>query len=449
MSDAPATAPLTVQPAKSPLQGTARVPGDKSISHRSVLLAALAEGRSRIEGLLEGEDVLATVEAVRALGVSALRGEGGIWEIDGGGLGALEEPESEIDCGNAGTAARLLAGVIAANPITATLTGDASLRRRPMERVFAPMREMGAVVECREGGLLPATVRGTRRPLPLDWTMPIASAQVKSAILLAGLHCEAETRVVEPRLSRDHTERMLRQMGARVGTLETDDGSAEHLLTGGVDLAPLDIKVAADPSSAALVAAAVMAVEGSEVCMPGICVNSTRAGFMQTVAEMGADASFANPREEGGEPVVDLTLRHSPLKGVTVPAERAPSMIDEYPALAVVAAFAEGETRMEGVGELRAKESDRIAAMAAGLEACGVHVETGDEWLAVRGGGRIDGGVELSAAGDHRLAMAWVALGLGARKALKVDDGRSIATSFPGYLDLMRGLGAQIGEYGA
>ncbi len=447
MTISPTPAPLTVHPAKSPFKGTASVPGDKSISHRAALLAALAEGRSRIEGLLEGEDVLATINAVRALGVPAQRGNDGVWEIDGGGLGALAEPESQIDCGNAGTAARLLAGVIAANPITATLTGDASLRRRPMERVFAPLRDMGAAIECREGGLLPATVRGARRVLPLDWTMPMASAQVKSAILLAGLHCEAETRVVEPRLSRDHTERMLRQMGARIGTLETDDGGAEHLLTGGVDLAPLDVKVPSDPSSAALVAAAVMAVEGSEVRMPGVCVNPTRTGFLQTIAEMGADATFSSAREEGGEPVADLTLRHGTLKGVTVPAERAPSMIDEYPALAVVAAFAEGETRMEGVGELRAKESDRIAAVAAGLEAAGVLVETGDDWMAMRGGG-VDGGVDLSAAGDHRLAMAWVALGLGARQAIKVDDGRPIATSFPGYLDLMRGLGADIVEDG-
>lgn len=434
--------PLEVQPADASLMGKAAVPGDKSISHRTLILAAIAEGQSRIEGLLESEDVLATAEAIRSMGVSIERNSDGVWVVEGGGLGALAEPEREIDCGNAGTAARLLMGVVAANPITATFTGDSSLRQRPMERVFAPMREVGATIECREGGLLPATVRGASRPLPVDWTLPMASAQVKSAILLAGLHCEAETRVVEPRLSRDHTERLLRLMGAQIRTMETGAGGAEHLLTGGVDLSPLSLRVPGDPSSAALVAAAALAVKGSEVTMPGVCINPTRCGFLRTIAEMGADAKYRNPREVDGEVVADLTIRQRPLRGTTVPAERAPTMIDEYPALAVVACFASGEVRMEGVGELRAKESDRIAAIAEVLELCGVRVEVGDDLLVVNSRGQPKGGFCAPTFGDHRLAMACVALGLGSKEGLRIDDVSSIRTSFPGYLDLMRGLGA-------
>ncbi len=435
---------IVARPASGPLRGEARVPGDKSISHRSLLFGALAEGTTRVEGLLEGEDVLATAAALEALEVPARRLSPGVWEIDGGGLGALAEPDRPIDCGNAGTLARLICGILAANPLVATLTGDASLSRRPMERVFAPMRAVGAEIRCREGGRLPALVKGTRRPLPVDWTLPVASAQVKTAILLAGLHGPGETRVAEPVATRDHSERMLLRMGASLETEPLPGGGRRHALIGARDLRPLSFRVPADPSSAALIAAAALVAEGSDVRLPGVCVNPTRSGFFETVAEMGAEIETENVREEGGETVADLRVRQAPLRGIRVPAERAPSMIDEYPALAALAAFAEGETRMEGVRELRAKESDRIQAMADGLAACGVRVESEEDRLSVWGGGRPAGGATVEVRGDHRIAMAFLALGQGARAPVRVDDGRAIDTSFPGYAALVASLGGRL-----
>ena len=445
---APVPKPLVARAPGGPLTGRAVVPGDKSISHRALLLGALAEGSSQVTGLLEGADVLSTAAAMTALGVPVRRHGRGKWEICGGGLGALDEPDRPVDCGNAGTLARLLTGIVAANPLTVTLTGDASLSGRPMERVFTPMRAVGAEILAREGDRLPATIRGTARPLPVDWTLPVASAQVKSAILLAALHGPGETRIDEPVATRDHTERMLRRMGAKLQSEAGDGGGRRHALTGGSELAPLDFRVPADPSSAALVAAAALLVEGSDILLPGICVNPTRTGFFTTVAEMGAAIEFGNRREAGGEPVADLRVRQAPLRGVRVPADRAASMIDEYPALAVVAAVAAGDTVMEGVAELRGKESDRIEAMATGLRACGIDCGTEPDRMLVRGGGRVTGGVTLPTRDDHRVAMAFLVLAQIAAEPVTIDDGRAIDTSFPGFVQLLHALGGRVASAG-
>ena len=436
--------PLAAHPASGPLTGEAAVPGDKSISHRALLLGALAEGTTRVSGILEGDDVMATARAVSALGVPAKRLAPGVWEVAGGGLGALCEPDKPIDCGNAGTLARLLTGILAANPMATTLTGDSSLSNRPMDRVFAPMRAVGADILCREGGRLPATIRGTRRPLPIDWTLSVASAQVKSAILLAALHGPGETTVLEPVATRDHTERMLQRMGAALESQTLPDGGRRHVLVGGSDLAPVRFSVPRDPSSAALIATAALVVEGSTIRLPSVCINRSRIGFFETIAEMGADISFENQTEEAGEPVADLCVRQAPLRGIRIPPDRAPFMIDEYPALAVLAAFAEGKTTMEGVGELRAKETDRIQAMADGLAACGVRVETGADRLVIRGSGHPAGGATIRAQGDHRIAMAFLALGQGALAPVRVDDARAIGTSFPGFAALLSSIGGRI-----
>jgi len=436
---------LISRPAAAPLRGRPELPGDKSISHRALLLGALAAGRSRVSGLLEAEDVLATAAAVRALGVPIERSAQGIWTVDGGGLGALWEPARPIDCGNAGTLARLVSGILAANPMTVTLCGDASLSARPMERVFEPLRAMGARITARQGDRLPGTLQGTARPLPLDRTLAVPSAQVKSAILLAGLHSPAESRLHEPVKTRDHTERMLCSMGASLRSEPHPRGGVQHALTGGRELAPLQLRVPRDPSSAALIAATALTVEGSEIELPAVCANPGRCGFFDTVREMGADVEFRNPRIEGGEPVADIHVRQAPLRGVRVPAERAPSMIDEYPALAVLAAFADGETCMEGLGELRAKECDRLAAMADGLANCGVHARTGADSLRVRGRGKPPGGAEVQARGDHRVAMAFLALGQGAKADVRIDDGRAIATSFPDFVACLAALGGNVG----
>lgn len=437
--------PAVSSPAER-LQGSVKVPGDKSLSHRALIFGALAEGESRVTNLLEGADVLASAHAVETLGARVRRENASEWTVIGGGLGALREPTDVICCGNSGTTARLVAGVIAANPVTATLSGDASLRSRPMERVFAPMREFGARIQSRDGGYLPASIRGTRRPLPVDWTLQVASAQVKSAILLAGLHAEGETRVVEPVSTRDHTERLLRRMGASIESRTREEGGMEHRLEGGHDLMPLEFAIPNDPSSAALVAAAALVVKGSDIVLPGVCVNPTRFGFFETLREMGAVVELEAPGAEGGEPVADLRIRQTALGGVRVPPSRAPTMIDEFPALAVIAAFAEGATRMEGVGELRAKECDRIAAMANGLSACGVRVEIEEDTLTVWGCGRPPGGATVCAEGDHRIAMAFLAFGLGAVRPVRVDDTRSVRVSFPGFQESLNGIGAGIRE---
>ena len=434
--------PLTAE-ATGPLAGTAHIPGDKSVSHRALILGALSVGETRIEGLLEGEDVLRTAAAMQAFGAEVAR-EGGAWVVHGVGVGGFREPGDVIDCGNAGTGVRLVMGAMATTAITATFTGDASLRRRPMGRVTDPLALFGARAYGRLGGLLPLTLVGADTPLPVQYTLPVPSAQVKSAVLLAGLNAPGETIVIEREPTRDHTERMLAGFGARLAVETTAEGRVIRLM-GQPELAPQRIAVPRDPSSAAFPVAAALMVPGSEVRVPGVAMNPTRAGLYDTLVEMGADIAFENRREEGGEPVADLVVRHGALRGVEVPPERAASMIDEYPVLAAVAATAEGRTAMRGIGEMRVKESDRIAAMARGLAACGVSVEEGEDWLAVEGRpGDVPGGATVATEMDHRIAMAFLCLGLAARRPVTVDDAGPIATSFPDFVPLMRGLGARI-----
>ena len=424
------------------LAGSARVPGDKSISHRSLMLAGLALGESVISGLLEGEDVLATASAMRALGCGVERGEDGLWRVQGRGVGGLAEPENIVDMGNSGTAARLLLGILAGHAATVFVTGDASLRSRPMRRVSDPLMRMGAELVMREGGRLPLVIRGTSELLPLDHTSPVASAQVKSAVLLAGLHAAGRTRVVEPLASRDHTERMLASMGAVVSSGELPDGRYEATIEGGAELHGQAFEVPADPSSAAFPMAAA-ALRGDLVRLSGVSLNPLRSGFLTTLREMGASIQIENQREVAGEPVGDLLVRGGSLTGVEVPAERAPSMIDEYPILAVVASRARGRTVMRGLAELRVKETDRLTVMAEGLTACGVRVEVDGDDLSVVGGDRTHEAV-IDACLDHRIAMSFLVLGGLADAAITVRGAEAIETSFPGFAGLMNDLGADI-----
>jgi 3-phosphoshikimate 1-carboxyvinyltransferase len=434
------------------LKGHARPPGDKSISHRALMLGASAIGETRITGLLEGEDVLGTAEALRKLGADIERvregavGEGA-WRVRGRGTGGLVEPDDVLDLGNSGTSARLLLGLMASHDMRVYLTGDASLRRRPMGRVIEPLSRMGASFEARQGNCLPLLMRGAALPIPIRYELPVASAQVKSAILLAALNTPGTTTVVEPEATRDHSERMLRHLGADVRASEAGKGR-EIAIKGCPELVGRPITVPADPSSAAFALVAGLTVPGSDVTMTGVGTNALRAGLLETLKEMGAALTIANAREEGGEPVADVTVRHSELKGIAVPAERAPSMIDEYPILAVAAAQARGTTRMQGLAELRVKESDRLAAVAAGLEACGMKIRTGEDWLEVEGCAGpppgLDPGAAIATHMDHRIAMSFLVLGLGARRPVTVDDGEFIDTSFPGFGDFMRALGADI-----
>lgn len=437
--------PLIAHPAGA-LSGECRVPGDKSVSHRSVLLGALAVGKTTVRGLLEGEDVLRTIAAVRALGTRAARSDDGTWRLWGTGIGGLGEPEDVLDMGNSGTAARLLLGVLAGHPIICFMTGDHSLRTRPMNRVADPLRRTGAEIVTRGEGRLPLLVRGAVEPVPIEYRPPVASAQVKSAVLLAGLNAAGRTTVIERRATRDHTERMLRHFGAEVDIAATDDGTAISV-TGQPELSGSAIDVPADFSSAAFPIVAALLCEGSEVTLPGVGMNPGRTGLLTTLKEMGADITEANPREAGGEPVADLVVRHSRLKGVEVPAERAPSMIDEYPILAVAAAAADGKTAMRGLEELRVKESDRLAVIADGLAACGVTVEAGEDFLVVDGaGGRPSGGNNgaVRCHYDHRIAMSFLVLGIAAERPVRIDDSSAIATSFPDFIPLMQSVGAKI-----
>lgn len=435
--------PLTA--AKSaPLRGVAEVPGDKSISHRSLILGALSVGETRVRGLLEGEDVLATAEAMRAFGAEVTRQGDGEWIIHGVGTGGFGEPEDVIDCGNAGTGVRLIMGAMATTPIAATFTGDASLRSRPMARITNPLALFGAASYGRAKGRLPLTMIGASDPLPVRYNLPVPSAQVKSAVLLAGLNAPGQTVVTEAEATRDHTERMLRGFGATVEIEETGDGRV-ITLTGQPELIPQSIDVPRDPSSAAFPVCAALIVEGSDVLVPNIGLNPTRAGLFQTLRDMGADLTYENMRDESGEPVADLRARFSPdMTGIDVPLERAASMIDEYPILSVVAGFAEGTTQMHGVKELRVKESDRIDAMAVGLRANGLEVEEGEDWWSVkgRGPGGVAGGTVAAARLDHRIAMSFLCLGMGSENGVTVDDARPVATSFPVFRALMEGLGA-------
>ena len=439
-----APSPLCAHRAKA-LGGRVRVPGDKSISHRALMLGALATGRTRITGLLEGEDVLNTAKALQALGCP-IRKDGGTWEVLGRGVGGLEQPAGPLDFGNSGTGVRLMLGVIAGHSMTVRLMGDASLSRRPMGRVLRPLERMGLEVLDKGKDTLPLAVRGSADLIPIEYQLPVASAQIKSAVLIAGLHASGETTVIEPAATRDHTERMLGYFGAQV-TATKRQGLRAVSVKGDAELAGRDVKVPGDPSSAAFLAAAALIVPGSEVTIEGVLVNPTRTGFYTTLREMGADVAFPGERIEGGEPVADICGSAMPrLKGVRVPAERAPSMIDEYPVLACLAAYAAGETRMEGLAELKVKESDRLAATAAGLAANGVAAKVDGDTLIVEGGRGVPGGGRVATHLDHRIAMAFLTLGLGADRPVTVDDAGMIATSFPEFRPLMEGLGAAFAE---
>jgi 3-phosphoshikimate 1-carboxyvinyltransferase len=426
-----------------PLKGTIRPPGDKSISHRGLMLGTLALGESTLEGLLEGEDVLATAEAMRAFGATVTRNGPGQWSVRGVGVGGLLEPEGVIDYGNSGTGVRLAMGLAGSHGFATTFTGDASLVGRPMGRIFEPLRRMGVQILARSADRLPATLKGPDMPVPIEYRVPVASAQVKSAVLLAGLNIRGTTTVIEPVATRDHTERMLAAFGAAIEVAVGDDGVRTITLDGGGDLRPQRIAVPGDPSSAAFPIAAAMIVGGSDVVVENALLNPTRTGLIETLIEMGADIVIDKRRTVSGEEVGDLRVRSKGLRGVTVPPERAPSMIDEYPVLAVVAAFAEGETRMEGIGELRVKESDRIAAMVAGLQANGVVAEEGPDFLVVRGGNPPAGGATVATHLDHRIAMSFLVLGLASEKPVTIDDARAVATSFPAFRQMMADLGAQ------
>ncbi len=439
--------PIPMSSAKcGPLTGKADVPGDKSISHRALILGAMAVGETRITGLLEGEDVLDTARAMRAFGAEVTDLGGGAWSVHGVGVGGFAEPDSVIDCGNSGTGVRLIMGAMATSPIAVTFTGDASLNKRPMARVTDPLALFGAQAVGRAGGRLPMTIVGAADPVPVRYTVPMPSAQVKSAVLLAGLNAPGQTVVIEREATRDHTERMLAGFGADITTEDTNEGRV-ITLTGQPELTPQTIAVPRDPSSAAFPVCAALIVPGSDVLVPNIGLNPTRSGLFVALREMGADLSYENERSEGGEPVADLRARFSPdLKGIEVDPARAASMIDEYPVLSVVAAFAQGATVMRGVAELRVKESDRIEAMANGLRANGIEVEDGEDWWIVhgRGHGAVPGGAVCASHLDHRIAMSFLILGMAASAPVSVDDGGPIATSFPIFEPLMADLGAQI-----
>lgn len=437
--------PMSSRPC-GPLRGEARVPGDKSISHRALILGAMSVGETQISGLLEGQDVLDTAKAMRAFGAEVTDHGGGEWTVHGVGVGGFAEPENVIDCGNSGTGVRLIMGAMATSNMSATFTGDASLRSRPMARITDPIALFGAQSFGRAGGRLPMTIIGAAQPIPVRYVVPMPSAQVKSAVLLAGLNAPGQTVVIEKEATRDHTERMLAGFGAEITTEHTDEGRV-ITLTGQPELTAQKVAVPRDPSSAAFPVCAALLVEGSEITVPGVSQNPTRNGLFTTLVEMGADITFENPREEGGEPVADLRVRYSgDLRGVTVPPERAASMIDEYPVLSVVAANATGTTTMLGVKELRVKESDRIDAMARGLEANGVSIEESEDMFAVHGlgAGGVAGGGLAAARLDHRIAMSFMILGMAAKKPVRIDDGQPIATSFPIFEELMAGLGAQL-----
>lgn len=433
--------------AGGPLRGTLRVPGDKSISHRALMFGALAVGETRISGLLEGEDVMRTAAAMRAMGVGMQRLGRGDWRVDGLGVGGLHAPDKVLYMGNSGTTTRLISGILAGHGFPATLDGDASLRKRPMGRIIEPLRRMGAEFSASEGDRLPMTITGQDALIPIIYETPVASAQVKSAVLLAGLHAPGETSVIERQATRDHSERMLRHFGADVRETPAEDGGTIITVTGQPELHGAPVAVPADPSSAAFPAVAALIVPGSDIVLTGVGTNPARTGLYACLAEMGADIEWRDAREEAGEPVAELAVRASALHGIEVPAARAPSMIDEYPALAVAAAFAEGDTVMHGIGELRVKESDRLAAIARGLAACGVAVEEGADSLVVHGLGpdtRPAGGATIATELDHRLAMSFLVFGLATADPVAVDDAAPIETSFPGFAAAMAALGAAI-----
>ncbi len=429
------------------LNGVCRVPGDKSISHRALMFGGLAKGESRVRGLLEGEDVLNTAKAMQAVGAN-IRKEGDEWIIWGTGNGLLLEPEAPFDFGNSGTGCRLCMGLFGAYDFPTTYTGDASLSSRPMGRIINPLREMGVQVLAEEGeGRLPITLRGPWQTAPIEYRVPMASAQVKSAVLLAGLNTPGITTVIEPHLTRDHTEKMLQGFGAELDVETGANGERRISLVGQGKLTGQEVTVPADPSSAAFPLVAALIVPDSDVTLPDVLLNEARTGLITTLQEMGGNIEITNIRKSGGEEIGDLTVKSSELKGITVPAERAPSMIDEYPVLSVAASFADGETRMEGLHELRVKESDRLAAVARGLEANGVDCTEGNESLSIHGrpDGKGFGGDTVTTHLDHRIAMSFLVMGMASEKPVTVDDGSVMETSFPGFVELMNGMGGSIG----
>jgi 3-phosphoshikimate 1-carboxyvinyltransferase len=430
------------------LSGALRPPGDKSISHRALMLGAVALGETRVSGLLEGEDVLHTAAALRLLGAQIERGPGdssaAVWRVQGVGVGGFTEPADILDMGNSGTSARLLTGLLASSPFTSFMTGDASLRRRPMNRVIEPLSRLGALFLTRAGGRLPMAVTGAELPIPIRYVTPVPSAQVKSAVLLAGLNTPGDTTVIEREATRDHSEIMLAHFGATVRREQTGEGLA-ITLTGQPTLIGCEIVVPGDPSSAAFAAVAASLVPGASVTIRNVGLNPLRTGLFTTLSEMGARMEKRNERNVGGELVADLLVQGSDLRGVDVPPQRAPSMIDEYPILAVAAACARGTTTMRGLAELRVKESDRLAAIANGLQANGVKFDITGDTLAVHGaGGPVSGGGVVATHLDHRIAMAFLVLGMRARQGVTVDDVAMIDTSFPGFVALMNSLGADI-----
>ncbi len=433
--------PLTASPSAR-LSGRIAVPGDKSISHRALILGALATGTTRIAGLLEAEDVIATAKAVAALGAEVEWSNGEV-AVKGQGVGGLRAPSAALDFGNSGTGSRLMLGVVAGHDMQVELTGDASLRRRPMGRVLAPLAAMGLQTDADEDhATLPLVVRGTVDLLPIIYDLPVPSAQIKSAVLLAGLHAPGRTTVVEPLAARDHTERMLGYFGAELRAEDRGAGARAITICGDAELHCARVVVPGDPSSAAFIIAAALIAPGSDIVIENVLLNPTRSGFIETLREMGADIEVLDRRDEGGEPVGDLRVKSSALKGVRVPPDRAPSMIDEYPILACLAAFAEGETEMQGLAELKVKESDRLAATVAGLAACGVVARIVGDDLVVEGRGEVKGGGLVETQMDHRIAMAFLTLGIGARSPVTIDDAGMIGTSFPDFVPLMTKLGA-------
>jgi 3-phosphoshikimate 1-carboxyvinyltransferase len=444
LTDTAQLSPLTARRSTA-LSGRARLPGDKTISHRALILGALAVGETRITGLLEGEDVINTGKAMRALGATVERTGEGAWRVRGVGVGGFAQPDAALDFGNSGTGCRLMMGAVAGCPITVVFDGDASLRTRPMRRIVDPLEMMGArTVDQAEGGRLPLTLQGARHPIPIEYEAPVPSAQLKSAVLLAGLNAPGATTVIEKEATRDHTEKLLRHFGASVRVSSLGAHGRRVTLEGQPELEAAAVAVPADPSSAAFPLVAALIVPDSDVILEGVMMNPLRAGLFMTLKEMGAAIEIVAQRNEGGEDVADLRIKAGPLKGVEVPAERAPSMIDEYPILAVAAAFAEGTTRMRGLKELRVKESDRLEATASMLRVNGVAVEIEGDDLVVHGNGRAPGGGVVATHMDHRLAMSALMMGLGSERPVAVDDGAFIATSFTGFIDLMRGLGADL-----
>lgn len=433
------------------ITGHANVPGDKSISHRSLMFGGMAIGETKITGLLEGEDVHRTAEAMRQMGATITRHNDGTWTCNGVGIGGLKEPENVLEMGNSGTSTRLLMGLVGGHPIQATFVGDASLSKRPMNRVINPLKEMGVEISAREGGRLPLTIKGPETVQPIEYKLPVASAQVKSAVLLAGLSAMGKTTVIEETPTRDHTENMLRHFGVCVDVEDMKDGAQRISITGQKDLIAADITVPADPSSAGFPVVAALINEGSEITLSNILMNDRRNGLYDTLIEMGADITYTNKRTEGGEPVCDMVVKGThTLKGITVPESRVPSMIDEFPILAVAASCAQGSTYMSGLKELRVKESDRLLMMAEGLKACGVNLEMGESTLTIHGTGTPPTGLNknqhIETALDHRIAMSFLILGTATDNPITIDDVAPIQTSFPNFVELMNDLGANLKE---